>query len=272
MDSQALADLLDPDAAPLLAVPRTPLSPHEVQWQPPVPEFALSRVVVSNIRVTLSREPSDPVGPEVLLCLNGEVTVSSDGRDVRLRGGQSAFLSASASPAVLAGKGQVYRATVGRALPASPQRHSSEPERGVSVERDTFPGLIEAGELVMGYHESAYWLDVGTPQTFVRGSCDLVLGRLAASAVPGPPGDMLLLAGASVEPDASVSGGSVVGVGASVGSGATVYGSVLFNSATVGEGAVVRGSIVGRGAVVAPGAVLDDAVVETARMSGRATN
>ena len=133
--------------------------------------------------------------------------------------------------------------------------------RRVSVERDTFPGLIEAGELVMGYHESAYWLDVGTPQTFVRGSCDLVLGRLAASAVPGPPGDMLLLADASVEPDASVSGGSVVGVGASVGSGATVYGSVLFDSATVGESAVVRGSIVGRGAVVAPGAVLDDAVV-----------
>ena len=48
--------------------------------------------------------------------------------------------------------------------------------RRVSVERDTFPGLIEAGQLVMGYHESAYWLDVGTPQTFVRGSCDLVLG------------------------------------------------------------------------------------------------
>ena len=35
--------------------------------------------------------------------------------------------------------------------------------RRVSVERETFPGLIEAGELVMGYHESAYWLDVGTP-------------------------------------------------------------------------------------------------------------
>src|ERR1700733_1052626 len=42
--------------------------------------------------------------------------------------------------------------------------------RRVSVERETFPGLIEAGQLVMGYHESAYWLDVGTPQTFVRGA------------------------------------------------------------------------------------------------------
>jgi mannose-1-phosphate guanylyltransferase len=133
--------------------------------------------------------------------------------------------------------------------------------RPVSVERETFPALIEAGELVMGYHESAYWLDVGTPQTFVRGSCDLVLGRLPAPAVPGPAGERLLLDGASVAPDASVSGGTVVGAGASVAAEATVFGSVLFDSAAVGEGAVVRNSIIGRGAVVAPGAVLDDAVI-----------
>jgi mannose-6-phosphate isomerase len=120
VDSQALADLLDPDAAPLPTVPQVTLSPHEVRWQPPVPDFALSRVVVSNVPVTLSREPGDPVGPEVLLCLDGQVTVSSDGGDVSLRGGQSAFLSALAPPAVLAGRGQVYRATVGRAWPGGP--------------------------------------------------------------------------------------------------------------------------------------------------------
>ena len=87
VDSQALAGLLDPDAAPMLEVPRVTLSPHEVRWQPPVPDFAPSRVVVSNVPVTLSQQPSDPVSPEVLLCLNGEVTVSSDGADVGLRGG-----------------------------------------------------------------------------------------------------------------------------------------------------------------------------------------
>jgi mannose-1-phosphate guanylyltransferase len=133
--------------------------------------------------------------------------------------------------------------------------------RRVSVERETFPGLIEAGELVMGYHESAYWLDVGTPQTFVRGSCDLVLGRLPSPAVPGPAGPSLALPGASVSAGASVSGGTVVGAGASIGAGATVFGSVLFDGAVVGEGAVVRDSILGRGVVVAPGAVLDDAVI-----------
>ncbi len=133
--------------------------------------------------------------------------------------------------------------------------------RRVSVERETFPGLIEAGALVMGYHESAYWLDVGTPQTFVRGSCDLVLGRLPAPAVPGPAGPSLLLAGASVAADASVSGGTVVGAGASVAAGAIVDGSVLFDGAVIGEGAVVRDSILGRGAIVASGAVLDEAVI-----------
>ena len=133
--------------------------------------------------------------------------------------------------------------------------------RRVSVERETFPGLIESGQLVMGYHESAYWLDVGTPQAFVRGSCDLVLGELPAPAVPGPPGPLLALPGAQVAPDASVSGGTTIGAGASVAPGATVFGSVLFDDAQVGEGAVVRDSIVGRGAVVAPGAVLHDAVI-----------
>src|SRR5580698_11590683 len=109
--------------------------------------------------------------------------------------------------------------------------------RRVSVERETFPGLIAAGELVMGYHESAYWLDVGTPQTFVRGSCDLVLGRLPAPAVPGPCGEALVLRGAVLDPGAQVTGGTVIGAGSHVGAGARVHGSVLFDGVTIGAGA-----------------------------------
>jgi mannose-6-phosphate isomerase len=116
VDGQALVHLLDPGALPLLEVPQVALSSHETRWQPPVPDFALSQVVVDNVAVTLSRKPGDPVGPEVLLCLCGEITVSSDGGNLGLRGGRSAFLCASATPAVLAGTGQVYRATVGRPI------------------------------------------------------------------------------------------------------------------------------------------------------------
>jgi mannose-1-phosphate guanylyltransferase len=131
----------------------------------------------------------------------------------------------------------------------------------VSVEKDTFPGLIAAGQLLMGYPESAYWLDVGTPQAFVQGSCDVVLGRLSSPAMPGSCGESLLLDGASVAPDASVSGGTCVGAGAKVGPAATVRGSVVFDEASVGAGAAVTDSIIGRGAVIGDGAVVTGAVI-----------
>ncbi len=48
--------------------------------------------------------------------------------------------------------------------------------RVVSVERETFPGLLAAGARVFGHVDSTYWLDLGTPAAFVRGSADLVTG------------------------------------------------------------------------------------------------
>jgi mannose-1-phosphate guanylyltransferase len=131
----------------------------------------------------------------------------------------------------------------------------------VSVERETFPGLIADDAVVMGYAESAYWLDVGTPEAFVRGSCDLVLGLMPSPALPGPCGQALLLPGATISPDAQMTGGTVAGTASAVKDGAVVHGSVLFDEASIGAGAVVRDSIVGRGATIAEGAALDGVVV-----------
>jgi len=133
--------------------------------------------------------------------------------------------------------------------------------RVLSVERETFPSLIDAGETVMGYLESAYWLDVGTPEAFVRGSRDLVLGELASPALPGPCGQALLLPGASADPSAKLSGGTVVGAGSVVGAGAAIDGSVLFDGVTVGAGATVTASVIGAGARVGDGALLDGVVI-----------
>jgi mannose-1-phosphate guanylyltransferase len=131
----------------------------------------------------------------------------------------------------------------------------------VSVERETFPGLIDAGAVVMGYAESAYWLDVGTPEAFVRGSCDLVLGLMPSPAVSGECGECLLLDDVSVADGARVSGGTVAGARSVIRDGAMVHGSVLFEDAAIGSGAVVTDSIVGRGAVIGEGAVLNGALV-----------
>ena len=119
----------------------------------------------------------------------------------------------------------------------------------LSVERDTFPDLIKADETVMGYLESAYWLDVGTPEAYVRGSADLVLGELASPAVPGDcrPGAAAARRARRIRRPSCAAARSPEQAPSS-GQSATVDGSVLFDGVTIGAGAKVTASVVGSGA------------------------
>jgi mannose-1-phosphate guanylyltransferase len=132
--------------------------------------------------------------------------------------------------------------------------------RAVSVERETFPGLLAAGLRVVGHLNDGYWRDFGTPSDFVSGSADLVRGIAPSPAVPAP-GDRLVLPGASVDPGATVSGGSTIGRDAVVSADALVEGSVVFDGARIAAGARVVRSVVGAGASVGAGTVLEDAVI-----------
>jgi mannose-1-phosphate guanylyltransferase len=133
--------------------------------------------------------------------------------------------------------------------------------RPVSVERETFPGLLAEGAMVTGYLESAYWLDVGTPAALVRCSADLVRGIATSPAYRQPAGEARVLPGAQVAADAAVRGGSTVGAGARVGAGALVEASVVFDGAEVAAGAVLRNSVVAARAYVGERTVLEDTVV-----------
>lgn len=133
--------------------------------------------------------------------------------------------------------------------------------RPVSVERETFPGLLAAGALVVGHVDTTYWRDLGKPSDFVAGSADLVRGIAPSEALPGRTGEALLLPGAKVAPSATVTGGAVVGAGCEVADGALVNGSVLLDGARIGAGAQVLNSIVGRDAVIGRNSVLDEAVI-----------
>jgi mannose-1-phosphate guanylyltransferase len=132
------------------------------------------------------------------------------------------------------------------------------PGRVVSVERETFPALVAEGRLVVGYVDTGYWRDVGTPAALVAASRDLVLGVATSPALSWPPAEARILDGASVDPTAKVSGGSVVEGGAWIGRGATVSGSVVMSGAVVGEDAVVEDSVVGPSAVVGRSAHLQE--------------
>jgi mannose-1-phosphate guanylyltransferase len=133
--------------------------------------------------------------------------------------------------------------------------------RPVSVERETFPEFLSEGMHVVGVVDPGYWLDLGTPLSFVRGSCDLVRGIAPSPVLPGPPGDSLVLHGAQIGQGAFLAGGSTIGRAASVGRDAVIDGSILMDGAVVEAGAVVRGSVVGAGAHIGARAHLTGVVV-----------
>ena len=100
----------------------------------------------------------------------------------------------------------------------------------VSMERDVFPALVDAGSLY-ALASDDYWLDTGTPAKYLQANLDLIEGKAFVGA------------GAVVAPSALVDG-SVIGAGARVGAGAQVVGSLVMPGAVVQEGAVVKRSIV----------------------------
>ncbi|MFG2501302.1 sugar phosphate nucleotidyltransferase [Streptomyces sp. NPDC048441] len=133
--------------------------------------------------------------------------------------------------------------------------------RPVSVERETFPDLLASGAHLQGMVDSTYWLDLGTPQAFVRGSADLVLGRAPSPAVPGRCGDRLVLPTAGVAPDAKLTGGTVIGDDAVIGAGARVDGSTVLAGAVIEPNAVITDSLIGAGARVGARTILAGAVI-----------
>jgi mannose-1-phosphate guanylyltransferase len=120
--------------------------------------------------------------------------------------------------------------------------------RKVSVERETFPALVADGTLY-ALDGNAYWLDAGTPETYLQANLDLL-----------PPDT------SSVHPEAHVADSahverSVVGAGATIGEDATLTEAVVLAGATIEGGARVHRSIVGSGATVRAGAELLDHTV-----------
>jgi mannose-1-phosphate guanylyltransferase len=133
----------------------------------------------------------------------------------------------------------------------------------VSVERDTFPGLLRSGAVVLGYVDPAYWLDVGTPRALVRGSADVVLGKVPGAFTAEP---RQAVDGAFVDVDASIDGahvgdGSSLGPGTVIEAGAEIRGSIVMAGARVGPGSVVVDSVVSAGADIGADCHLRDAVV-----------
>jgi mannose-1-phosphate guanylyltransferase len=155
-------------------------------------------------------------------------------------------------------------------------------DRMVSIERETFPGLIDGGSPVFGFVSHGYWMDLGTPEKYLQATFDALEGRIEGMDYVAPhvdpsaevstrahlgrwvvagPGarvadeaeveDSVLLAGARVERGARVRA-SILGPGSAVGSEAEVEGAVLAEGASIGAGVISEGARVDPGQTLEP--------------------
>ncbi len=143
-----------------------------------------------------------------------------------------------------------------------------EPDRAVSIERDVFPRLVEAGSLY-GFRLDGYWRDIGTPESYLDAHRDVLERNFASELGNSLGSDYTLVApdakvaegarlvppvyvgaGAVIETGARIGSLAVVGAGAWIGARAEIDSSVVAAGARVGEATTVVGSIVGEHADV----------------------
>ncbi len=159
----------------------------------------------------------------------------------------------------------------------------------VSIEREVFPALVGRG--LYGFEAGGYWLDIGTPERYLRATFEILEGeistevgrRVAAAggvfvegdgaevmgAVHGPA---LIGSGCRVAAGATIGSRSVLGRGVTVAEGAHVDSSVLLDGAAIGAHTRVTSSIIGAGATIGDRCQLADQVVLGAGVSVGARN
>jgi mannose-1-phosphate guanylyltransferase len=115
-------------------------------------------------------------------------------------------------------------------------------DRKVSIERETFPAMV-ADESLFALHSDAYWIDAGTPDTYLRAQLDLING-VRANEIAVLPSD-------EIDSSAIVEN-SVLGADVVIGNGTIVRNSILMDGVTIGPGVRIHDSIVASSARVGP--------------------
>ena len=153
---------------------------------------------------------------------------------------------------------------------------SLEREVNVSIEREVFPRLV--GDGLYAFPQQGYWLDIGTPATYLQATFD-ILERTVATTVGDRLGTSYLEVAGDVEAEgriippalagsgcrvaagARVGSQAVLGQGVRIGADTIVESAVVLNGAEVGPGCTLRYCIIGPGARVGANTVVEGGVV-----------
>ena len=149
-------------------------------------------------------------------------------------------------------------------------------------EHHLFPLLLRLGEPILSYPSDSYWIDIGTPEKYLKVHHDLLLDKapslsrywdninkgvqIGSNSTIHPSAEIkapvLIGEGCVIAQGAEVRGPAVLGPRCEVAEGATVEGAILWHDCKVGKKAILRNCIIACHSYIQEGSqVLDNCVV-----------
>jgi mannose-1-phosphate guanylyltransferase len=126
----------------------------------------------------------------------------------------------------------------------------------VSVERETFPALLNSGQNIFGYVDGGYWIDMGTPESMIRASRDLISNPMLSKATPKVINDTLIMNGVHIHTNSRVGEGSYLESGVVIEENSIVSGSIIGEKAHLESDVMIENSYIAPNSRVTSGSKL----------------
>jgi mannose-1-phosphate guanylyltransferase len=130
-------------------------------------------------------------------------------------------------------------------------------------EHGVFPELLNRGDAIYGYKSDDYWIDIGTPQKYLRVNHDLLSGKASGSLAGELVGERIWVEqGSEIHPQAILEGPVVIGRNCVVGSDSRVKGPTAIGpGCIVGMDSIIEGAVIWNGTRIGDRASLKECVV-----------
>ena len=131
-------------------------------------------------------------------------------------------------------------------------------------EHHLFPLLLGMGEPILGYPSDTYWIDIGTPEKYLKVHHDLLLNKAPSllSYCGDFSEDIQIGSNCTIHPSAEIEGPVLIGESCVIAKGVKVKGpTVLGPRCEIAEDAIIEGSVLWHDSKVGKKAVLQHCIV-----------
>ncbi len=146
------------------------------------------------------------------------------------------------------------------------------PETFSTFEHDIFPLLLKENQPVYSYPSQEYWIDIGTPEKYLRLNHDLLCrhssnkaasfeGKVSLHQSSQIEGPVVIGEGCTIDRNSVIRGPAAIGQECRIGEDAVIEGSLLWQGCTIGKRVKLKNCVLATNCYIAEENILEDCVL-----------